>query len=73
MMFHRERATRSFTLPWRGRVGELRAQREARRGGVSLRVRPNSLSQISMSYEKRGMEIFAELGAFAFHPGMLRM
>ncbi len=39
----------------------------------SLRVRPNSLSQISMGYKRRGTEIFVELGAFAFHPGILRM
>jgi len=38
-----------------------------------LRVRPNSLSQISMGYNRRGTEIFVELGALAFHPGILRM
>jgi hypothetical protein len=29
-------STCSNTLPWRGRVGEHRAKRDARRGGVNL-------------------------------------
>jgi hypothetical protein len=40
---------------------------------VLLRVRPNSLSQISRGYKKRGTDILVEFGAFAFHPRILPM
>jgi hypothetical protein len=40
---------------------------------VSLRVRPNILSHISMGYKNRCAEILEELGTFAFHPGILWM
>jgi hypothetical protein len=38
-----------------------------------LRVRPNSLSQISRGYKKRGADILVEFGAFAFYPRILPM